>query len=156
MHMTKVTLRPFDRVLVVSFCTGLQQQLAHFWFSFKKRHKCNQSSKLGLTVVGSHRPIQQNANMCNHARGDLRSDQRPVSEDIWERNISIFPLFPFKRFLLSHACMSFPAGVHQRGHPGPVQQLDRDPFNLVHGTVVHVRANIFPVVWVMKINYLME
>ena len=32
---TEVTLRPFDRVLVVGFCTGLQQQLAHFWFSFK-------------------------------------------------------------------------------------------------------------------------
>ena len=33
--MNQVTVRPFDRVLVVGFCTGLKQQLAHFWFPFK-------------------------------------------------------------------------------------------------------------------------
>ena len=84
---TEVTLRPFDRVLVVGFCTGLQQQLAHFWFPFKcEIYICvcsiDLERKLGLTDPGAHRPIQQNASTCNHARGDLRSDQRPVSEDI--------------------------------------------------------------------------
>ena len=118
--------------------SSLQQQLAHL------RLPCPHSELFVLLhswFFEADPLVQQNVSRCKNAHDDPRSDLRPALTGTCTWVFSRGSIS--RKSLLRHSSVTLPAGVHQRGHSRPIQQLDRNPLHLqeilqpLHIAIVH-------------------